>query len=99
MATALVVDDSSPMRMLLRKTLGELGFEMREAAMEEGHWPRSRTNRLPSLSVLRIGICPRWMASNFSRGSLRLRNSVPWSPSRPSWNTLPKRWMREPTNT
>ena len=31
MATALVVDDSSSMRMILRKTLEELGFEVREA--------------------------------------------------------------------
>jgi two-component system chemotaxis response regulator CheY len=31
MATALVVDDSRAMRMILRKTLEELGFEVREA--------------------------------------------------------------------
>ena len=31
MATALVVDDSKAMRMILRKTLEELGFEVREA--------------------------------------------------------------------
>jgi two-component system chemotaxis response regulator CheY len=31
MATALVVDDSSSTRMILRKTLEELGFEVREA--------------------------------------------------------------------
>ena len=31
MATALVVDDSSAMRMILRLTLEELGFEVREA--------------------------------------------------------------------
>ena len=31
MPTALIVDDSSSMRMILRKTLEELGFEVREA--------------------------------------------------------------------
>ncbi len=31
MATALVVDDSSSMRMILRKSLEEIGFEVREA--------------------------------------------------------------------
>ena len=31
MATALVVDDSSSMRMILRETLEELGFDVREA--------------------------------------------------------------------
>lgn len=31
MATALVVDDSSAMRKILRKTLVELGFDVREA--------------------------------------------------------------------
>jgi len=32
MATALVVDDSRPMRTILTRTLRELGFEVREAA-------------------------------------------------------------------
>ena len=31
MATALIVDDSSSMRMILRKTLEEIGFNVREA--------------------------------------------------------------------
>ena len=36
MATALVVDDSSAMRMILRKNLEEIGFDVREAGNGTG---------------------------------------------------------------